>query len=553
MAMSSNSSTYNVAAAPSTIALSATGRTLWSDIDAEEEAAMNANEAAATSADTLTASIARTTFRTTPVSVREMSNMRHKTFMFHPLDTMARLRALIFSKFGIPSASQGLFFRGAIIGDSDNTLFSTHLLGERLVHVVDTRVVEVRVVMLGGIANLQLQIPPSLLVSTLQSRICAATGFDPSKFRLSMGVFALMDDLPLLAYGVVGGRVDVFIHVRVRGGRMLPQDQADLNGWTPPQPVDVHVDEVEQDEAPLPDSPLTEYDMHEQEPSDWHFDLIAEMEAENPLTATDLELRAASINERLAMMQVNLPVVAPAFPPSPVDDPIEQFTTDDESVEDDDLLSVVESETDSTASANSLAGFSEEEDCMFNHRGLRWNMLMASFVAPNQPIPSEPSDDEDSQATTLHYVLSPEPAPEQVVYSPPTATAVIDCDDEVELLGQALKRQRFGDPEEGFYIFIKTLSGSTLILWVENADTIETVKRQILCTLRWIFSQPRDLILVIDGIQLGDARTLLECGITAGTQLTLIMRIRGGAGMDNADDEDPFDELDSSMPEVAGK
>jgi hypothetical protein len=29
------------------------------------------------------------------------------------------------------------------------------------------------------------------------------------------------------------------------------------------------------------------------------------------------------------------------------------------------------------------------------------------------------------------------------------------------------------------------------------------------------------------------------------------MRVRGG--MQNADDEDPFDELDSSMPEVAGK
>jgi hypothetical protein len=76
--------------------------------------------------------------------------------------------------------------------------------------------------------------------------------------------------------------------------------------------------------------------------------------------------------------------------------------------------------------------------------------------------------------------------------------------------------------------------------------------------LGWIFSQPRDLILVIDGTQLDDARTLRECGITAGTQLTLIMRLRGGVGMDSASDVDPFDSLDSledelgsSVPEVS--
>jgi hypothetical protein len=93
---------------------------------------------------------------------------------------------------------------------------------------------------------------------------------------------------------------------------------------------------------------------------------------------------------------------------------------------------------------------------------------------------------------------------------------------------------------------------------VESPDTIEAVKRQIICLLGWIFSQPRDVILVIDGIQLGDARTLRECGITAGTQLTMIMRLRGGVGMDNASDVDPFDSLDSlddepgsSVPEAS--
>jgi hypothetical protein len=74
---------------------------------------------------------------------------------------------------------------------------------------------------------------------------------------------------------------------------------------------------------------------------------------------------------------------------------------------------------------------------------------------------------------------------------------------------------------------------------VEKSDTIETVKQQIIWMLGWIFSQPRDLILVLNHVQLEDARTLRECGITAGTQLTMIMRIRGGGdGMGEADDQD---------------
>jgi hypothetical protein len=299
-----------------------------------------------------------------------------------------------------------------------------------------------------------------------------------------MGIYALMDDFRLQAYGVVGGRVDVVIHVRVRGGRALPQLSAGLNGFVPPSPVEFHVDD-------------------------------------NP----DLQ-----------------------FPPSPVEDPIEQFTTDDETAEDDDLLSVAESATDSTASANSLPGYDDDDDSghqLFMHRRLRWNNMMAAFTDGTAAAPPSPSF---SQATTLHYVLSP--VDEQVVLSPPTAP-VIDSDDEVELLGPALKRQRLEDPEDaGFQITVRTLSGSTLLLWVENADTIETVKQQIICLLRWIFSQPRDLILVLGGIQLDDARTLLECCITAGTQLTLVLRLRGG--MQNAEDSDPFSDLDASMPEDTG-
>jgi hypothetical protein len=146
------SSSANLFAAVVVPTLSAQGRQLWIDIDDEEEAIILAGSAvASTSADTLTTSISRTTFRTTPVSVRELSNMGHKILMFNSLDTTARLRTLIFVKFGIPSASQRLLFRGVVVGDGDNTLFSAHLLGERLVHVTDLRVVEVCVRMPGAL------------------------------------------------------------------------------------------------------------------------------------------------------------------------------------------------------------------------------------------------------------------------------------------------------------------------------------------------------------------------------------------------------------------
>ena len=55
-----------------------------------------------------------------------------------------------------------------------------------------------------------------------------------------MGKFALMGNLSFQAYGVVGGRVDVILHVRVRGGRALPSP--------PPRAIEVSID------APLDDA-----------------------------------------------------------------------------------------------------------------------------------------------------------------------------------------------------------------------------------------------------------------------------------------------------------
>ena len=155
--------------------LSAAGRTLWADVESSDEEEVEVEiiyiNGAAVHRGTETPSngtITRTTFRSTPVYVTELANMRQKTFMCHSGDTMARLRGLIFSKFGIPLGCQRLLFLGAVVG-GDTSL-------HRVVHVSDLRVVEVCVKMPGGIAVfLQLDIPPHAL-----GQGCCSNGHRPN-------------------------------------------------------------------------------------------------------------------------------------------------------------------------------------------------------------------------------------------------------------------------------------------------------------------------------------------------------------------------------------
>ena len=77
---------------------SATGRQLWGDIESSdeefaEEVIYIDGAAANLGAETPSiGTITRSTFRATPVYVKEMANMVQKTFMCHSGDTMARLR-----------------------------------------------------------------------------------------------------------------------------------------------------------------------------------------------------------------------------------------------------------------------------------------------------------------------------------------------------------------------------------------------------------------------------------------------------------------------------
>ena len=194
---------------------------------------------------------------------------------------------------------------------------------------------------------------------------------------------------------------------------------------------------------------------------------------------------------------------------------------DEEASESDDA-----SETDATASADSLEAWSDSDVSgaaqLFNHRRLRAQVEDRSQTPSDSQLTtvryehSPTASEHESQATTLRYVRSPTPSDDEAVLAPPLKRVCLDTSGAMQ-------------------IFVRTLSGKTVKLWIYTCDSVGTIVSMIHAMTGIPPDQQR---LIFNGKQLETNRSVGSYGVTEGDQMHLLVRIRGGGKRARADEEE---------------